>query len=355
MKICMIIPNEEVKGGIATVVNGYKKRGFQEKYRITYVESYCDGSKGKKIKKAVKSYLEYSKILCTDKPELIHIHSSFGGSFYRKLPFILLSRLFGVKIINHIHGAEFDKFYENAGAKKRQLVKKVYSLCDALIALSDEWKERLGTMIEEEKIYVIENYCEIPGQEGKKKKQILFLGELSHRKGCYDLAQIYRKIIEETGRIPLIVAGDGEMEKVKATFQSFEKEDVTFPGWVRGEEKEKLLSESEYFLFPSYNEGMPMAVLEAMAHGMAIVTTNVGGIPKLIEDGKEGFLCDPGDVNELGKKMSLLIQDTVLREECKNSCKRKAIENYSINSHMARMEEVYDKVLENKNKSRKKK
>lgn len=345
MKICMIIPNEEVKGGIAAVVNGYKKRGFQEKYQITYVESYCDGSKLKKIKKAMIAYLQYASLLWRDRPDVIHIHSSFGGSFYRKLPFIVFSQLCGVKIINHIHGAEFDKFYENAGEKKKKLVQKIYGLCDVMIALSEEWKERLKRIVEEDRIVVIENYCEIPELKEKKKRQILFLGELSRRKGCYDLAAIYKTITKEAGRIPFIVAGDGEKKEVEATFSEFEAGQVSFPGWVRGEEKEKLLRESEYFLFPSYNEGMPMAVLEAMAHGMAIVTTTVGGIPKLIESGEEGFLCEPGDTREMAQKLLLLLKDEKLKDQCEKNCRKKAVENYSIDQHMKRVEAVYDRFL----------
>ncbi|MBR3607491.1 MAG: glycosyltransferase family 4 protein [Lachnospiraceae bacterium] len=346
MKICMVVPEKEVKGGIASVVNGYRETGFPDHIATTYIESYCDGGKIKKLKKAIIAYLKFVKILFFSMPDMIHIHSSFGPSFYRKVPFILLSYLCKVKIINHIHGAEFEVFYTDSSAWKKKLVKTMYNLCDVIIVLSEEWKYSIGTIVDEEKIRIVENYCIIPQEEHfEKKKQILFLGEISERKGCYDLAQIYQKIVEAVGEIPFIIAGDGEAEEVEATFKGLQLESkVMFTGWVRGEKKKKLLEESQFFLFPTYNEGMPMVILEAMAYNMAIVTTNVGGIPKLIENGKNGFLCEPGDIHRLAEKMILLICNEELREKYVNNSREKVVANFSLKQHLSKIIAVYEEV-----------
>ena len=343
MKVCMIVPEKCVKGGIATVVNGYRKTDFGDDIEIIYVESYCDGSKVKKLKKALLGYAAYAKVLIFNKPQIVHIHSSFGPSFYRKMPFILMAHFFKIKIINHIHGADFDSFYIKASERRKKLVRKIYNLCDRIVVLSEEWKKNIEMIVDKQRITVVENYCIIPEESNRRKKrQILFLGEISERKGGYDLANIYQKIVEETGPIPLIIAGDGQMKEVKETFVrlGIEKE-VSFPGWVRGRKKESLLEESEFFLFPTYNEGMPMAVLEAMAHEMAIVTTNVGGIPKLIEDGKEGFLCEPGDVKRMAEKMSILIKDEKVKQLCGKNAKEKAMFSYGLEKHLTKIQEIY--------------
>lgn len=116
MHVCMIVPNEAVKGGIASVVNGYRGSALEKRYRITYIESYQNGSKWAKLKKALEGYLAFRRLLRRDRPDLVHVHSSFGPSFYRKMPFIYLSRLAAIPVVNHIHGAEFDRFYERASA-----------------------------------------------------------------------------------------------------------------------------------------------------------------------------------------------------------------------------------------------
>lgn len=346
IKVCMIVPNADVKGGIATVVNGYRSYTFGTDYQISYVESYCNGGKFRKLFKAICGYMEFFKVLCTNKPDLVHVHSSFGPSFWRKLPFIYLADLCKIPIINHIHGAEFELFYTNASDKKKRTIKKVYEKCKLLIALSEEWKERLALIVPEERIVVIENYCIIPELAGRKKKQILFLGEIGERKGCFDIPSIYAEILKREKTTPLLLGGDGEIEKVKHLLEeNGVKGGVSFLGWVKGEEKDRLLKESSIFLFPSYNEGMPVALLEAMAYGLAIVTTNVGGIPQLIDHGMNGYICEPGDIQDMAEKVSELLQDDKKRAEFGSAARDKAVSHYSLEIHLQKLCDLYRKTL----------
>lgn len=346
MKICMVVPDRLVKGGIASVVNGYREHDFSGKCEVSYIESYRNGSKWEKLAKALKGYLLFFREMILNKPDIVHIHSSFGPSFYRKMPFIYMACFRGVPVINHIHGAEFETFYLKASDRKKRRIRKVYGKCTMLIALSEEWKRNLESVVSPEKITVIENYCKIPDLSGtEKKKQILFLGEIGKRKGCYDIPEIYGRVLEKGERLPLIMAGDGELAEVKKLFEDRDLlESVSFPGWVRGADKDKCLKESGIFLFPSYYEGMPMAVLEAMAYGMAIVTTRVGGIPHLLEDGGSGYLCEPGDIEGLSKRLLELSKDGDKRRKMGERARQKAIEEYSMESHIKKLMDLYDRV-----------
>ena len=159
------------------------------------------------------------------------------------------------------------------------------------------------------------------------------------------LQKNYEKIVKSAGKIPLIIAGDGEISKLRTLLQ--EKSllgNVEFPGWIRGEQKEKLLQESTYFLFPSYNEGMPMAVLEAMAYGMGIVAGNVGGIPKLIEDGKSGYLCTPGDTDGISEKMLRLILGDEHCGKCGQNARKTAMDKFSYEAHIRKLASLYDEL-----------
>ena len=179
----MIVPQTDVQGGIATVVNGYRRYGIDKGYELSFVESYCDGSKWDKLRKAICGYFIFAKELIFNKPDIVHIHSSFGPSFYRKIPFIYMAKIAGVKLVNHIHGAEVDKLYHNPEGRKIKLVKKIYNKCDVLLVLSDEWKEELSKIVSKDKIVIVENYCHIPKLEkGIRKRQILFLGAICERK-----------------------------------------------------------------------------------------------------------------------------------------------------------------------------
>ena len=89
-KVCMIVQDKMVKGGIAAVISGYYGSVLEKDYNIIYVESYKDGGKLTKLLKGICGYFHFAKVLLVDHPDIIHIHSSFGSSYYRKMPFICL-------------------------------------------------------------------------------------------------------------------------------------------------------------------------------------------------------------------------------------------------------------------------
>lgn len=346
MKVCMIVPNASVKGGIASVVNGYRGSVLEQKYQIRYVESYRDGNKWQKLGKALRGYGAFLGQMLCNRPDIVHIHSSFGPSFYRKMPFIYMSSLFGVPVINHIHGAEFDKFYESASERKKKRIARVYGKCTKLIVLSEEWKERFAAFVPKGHIEVLENYCKIPAEPydtGRKTEQVLFMGELGRRKGCYDIPAIWAQVLKEVPSARLIMAGDGEMEAVKEAFvKQGIGSGVAFPGWVRHGEKEKLLRESAVFLLPTYNEGMPMVVLEAMSYGLGIVTTKVGGIPKLIQNGINGCIEKPGELQSMAQDVVRLLREPELCRDYGRKARELARREYSAERHIERLCEIYE-------------
>lgn len=356
MHVCMIVPDAAVKGGISAVVNGYRGSALESRYRVTYIESYRDGSKWDKLWKALKSYLVFRRLLKTDRPDLVHIHSSFGPSFYRKMPFILWSASRRIPVVNHIHGAEFDVFYEKASEAKKRRIQKVYGKCARLVALSEEWAGRLAEIVPRDRIDILENYCKIPAQPydtGRKHGQILFLGAFVERKGCYDIPAVLERVKKRFPDVKLVMAGDGETERVKKVFSDRGlTADVLFPGWVRGEEKERLLRESGIFFFPSYHEGMPMAVLEAMAYGMGIVTTTTGGIPQLIRDGVSGMLAAPGDVAAMAAALERFLTDEDCLSSCGRAARERAVSAYSLESHLEKLGEIYERAYEAKSPTR---
>lgn len=344
----MIVPNPFVQGGIASVVNGYKGSSLEKEFQITYVESYCDGSKTQKFIKACKGYWVFFMILISkkNKPDIVHIHSSFGPSFYRKMPFILFSYWFRVPIINHIHGADFDTFFIKASNRKRNIIKKIYELCDVFIVLSEQWRLNIAQIVCEDKIYVVENYAILPDIIDRKKQnnQVLFIGELGDRKGCFDIPKIWKLVKESVPDAKLVMAGAGKKEELIETFckEGFVvDESLSFPGWVRGIEKERVFQESTVLLFPSYNEGMPMAVLEAMAYQLGIVTTNVGGIPKLIESQKSGYLFEPGEIKKMAQAVVCLLEN---KEQCASygkNARETVFLHYSLEAHIKKISNLY--------------
>lgn len=356
-RVCMVVPNRMVKGGIAAVINGYRGSQLEKDYEITYVESYKDGSKFDKLLKGICGYFHFAYVLMFHKPNVVHIHSSFGPSFYRKMPFIYMASWRKIPIVNHIHGADFDEFYVNAPEEKKDKIKKVYSKCNVLIALSEEWKERLSQIIPEDRIEIIENYSILHEDALEERMQrkcnntVLFLGELGKRKGCYDIPAVIAQVKKSIPDVNFVLAGAGsEVDEAAIRKLIAEKgvsDNVEFPGWVRGDTKDKLLREADVFFLPSYNEGMPMSVLDAMGYGLPVVSTNVGGIPKIVHDEENGCCCDPGDVNRFAEGITEILSDRKERKSFGEASWKIVKEGYSLEAHLKLLTKVYGKVESN--------
>lgn len=355
-KVCMIVQNPMVKGGIASVVNGYRGSRLEKDYEIIYVESYKDGGKITKLFKGIKGYFHFAKVLICDKPDLVHIHSSFGPSFYRKLPFIYMASLAKTPIVNHIHGADFDEFYTNASDKKKKLIQKTYDKCSKLIALSGEWKERLQNIVSEDKIEIIENYSIIHETSyqsriiRKSNNQVLFLGELGHRKGCYDIPAVIEKVSEEIPNVLFVLCGSGSEEDEKAIKSLIEEKkvekNVLFPGWVRDRKKDEFLNSADVFFLPSYNEGMPMSILDAMGYGLPVVSTKVGGIPRIVHDGENGTCCEAGNVDCFARGIIELLSNDQKRLKASEKSMEIVRKGYSLEAHINLLERVYEETIQ---------
>lgn len=344
-KVCMIVQDPKVKGGIAAVISGYRGSKLEQDYFVIYVESYQDGSKWEKLIKAIKGYVHFVKVLFVDKPDFVHIHSSFGPSFYRKIPYIYMAKWRKLPIINHIHGSEFDKLYTNAGAKKQHLVEKVWGKCDRFIVLSEAWKEKFSCIIPKEKMTVVENYSRLQPEINRNicNNQILFLGAINPMKGSLDMVDVVYELKKANPEIKMVIAGDGEIEAVKS--KAKEKgvfDNLIFPGWVRGEEKEELLRNSDIFFLPSYTEGMPMSILDAMGYGLPIISTNVGGIPRLVKEGENGRLYTPGDAIGMAAGIGELLGNTEQRVAYGKRSRAIVEERYSLEKHLEKIEQVYE-------------
>ncbi len=350
MKICMIVQDPQTRGGIAAVVNGYRGSELEQRHKVRYIESYRDGGRLIKLCKALSAYVSFLICLITDRPDVVHIHSSFGPSFYRKIPFISMAARFGIPVVNHIHGADFDGFYTNASMRKRKLIHKIYGKCFRIIALSDEWKERLSLIVDADRIRVIPNYSTLHADALDERLsrpcggKVLFLGEIGERKGCHDIPAIAAGVIRRVPDARFIIGGAGTPAEEERVRKDFARRGITgaeFPGWVRGEDKDRLLREADLFFLPSYNEGMPMSILDAMGYALPVVSTDVGGIHHLVHDGINGFCLKPGDTDGLADAVVSILGD----EDRRRSFSRNSFDivesEYSLQSHLEKLENIY--------------
>ena len=352
-KICMIVPSFEAKGGITSVVRGYRGSDLEKRYQIRYIETYCDGVKVKKLAKAIRAYALFLWTLIVFKPDLIHIHSSFGASFYRKAPFICIASLLQIPVVNHIHGSELDRFYRKKPEYHQSFIRTVFKKCSRILVLSEQWREQFTELIDLNQMDVVANYSICPKKKfenrNKQDPSVLFLGFLSELKGCFDIPKVAESVAKEIKDVHFVLAGSGtagDLQQIQALAkeQGVEKQ-LVFPGWANGKEKDGLLQQASVFFLPSYTEGMPMSILEAMGYGLPVVSTTVGGIPELVEHGKSGFLLEPGDTEGFAEAIITLLKDSRKRMEMGQAGLSHVQENYSLEKHIGSLMNVYDSLI----------
>ena len=290
------------QGGIAQVLYIYKKYIF-ETFRFIPTTS-----KQNFVSRQIVASVAYVKLLyhlLKHDIKVVHLHAASGKSFYRKRFYIDLCHWFGVKIVFHEHSGKFKEFAE----KKRPFVRKILGKCDVIVALSNTWKEYIHS-IGFDNVVVIPNPIEPPKMNPLRRDDtdlhLVFLGNIFEQKGIFDLL----RAMEGLSGVVLHIGGKGDTARMQQEIRNFGLENsVVYHGFVSGEEKEKLFQTGDVYVLPSYSEGLPVSILEAMSYAMPVIASRIGGIPDIIDESKTGLLITPGDITALRAAIMDLLND----------------------------------------------
>jgi glycosyltransferase involved in cell wall biosynthesis len=335
-------------GGIRGVVCGYRDAGLFERVGCTYVATHRYGPARVKLAAALRGWARVAVLLGTLDAPLVHVHLASRASFWRKLVVCRMARLARRPYLLHLHGGEFLKFYQEESAPLAQrLIRKTFADAAVVIALSEQWRERVLRICPTARIEVLSNGVALPelGRVQRlesREPTVLFLGELSRGKGVYDLVRAVARLAEEFPRLRLVCAGTGASAPLRQLALQLEIGDrVRCPGWLEGERKQAELAGATAFALPSYAEGMPMALLEAMSWGLPVIATSVGGIPQVVTDGVDGLLIAPGDIEALSAALARLLRDAALRERLGKAARATVAARFSVDTAVARLCEIY--------------
>ena len=319
MKILVIGPSPtKSKGGMATVIDEIQKdKDLNSKFDIEIYESYIDGNK---LKVALFSIISFIRFYFTKRNyDIYHIHAASYGSTFRKGWYVRAVKKWEKKVILHIHGAEYMIFYQKSRRKKKII--SILNSVDKIIALSSEWKRKFEETFGVQNCIVLENGIDMnklmPAVSDNcgHPHSFVMLGRLGKRKGTYDLIKALEKVKKEIADITCYLAGDGEIDKCTQLVKEKGLENnIIIVGWIDFEKKLELLKKSSVLILPSYNEGLPMAILEGMACGKAIISTTVGAIPEVIK-GDSGILVSPGDIEALSQACLIYCKEEKLVEK----------------------------------------
>lgn len=346
-EVIMVGTSLDVRGGIAAVVRGYRNGGLFDRFRITYITTHREGSAAGKIFAALGAYARLCSALATGSAPLIHIHLASRASFWRKSVVCALAALWRRPYVLHLHGGDFSKFYdEECGGFAKAIVRKVLRRAAVVLALSEHWRATLLRICPEARVRTLPNSVALHDVSGRSPEsgslRILYTGRISERKGTFDLLRAFAKV---AGRFPgavLICAGDGEGPALLTQAESLGlKGRVRCPGWLSAEEIRKELGQASLFALPSHAEGVPMALLEAMSCGLPVVTTPVGGIPEVVQSGKNGILVAPQDIDALEQALATLLESPLERARLGSEGRETIARNFALSVTLDKLAALY--------------
>ncbi len=308
---------------------------------------------------AMLDCVRFTRAVLEYRPEICHIATAFGLSFVKHSVCIAAARLLGSKVLLHPH-CSFDFLYERQGKVWQWFVRKVVGLCSAVAVLSSEWNKLLE-VVPGCQLYYLPNAIDLAsyvdvGREKMESKDdrpsvdILYLGHLGRAKGSFDLICAAKSILEQEQGVVFDLVGQehsaGEMKQLNGQVAEAGLEQfIHIQPAVSSAEKNKLFRAADIFVYPSYHEGMPMAVIEAMACGLPIIATQVGGLPDLVCPGLNGLLVPPGQPDQLANAIHQLVADPQLRRSMQTASFRMAQENFDIEKLVSRLLDVYHTLL----------
>ncbi len=285
-----------------------------------------------------------------ESPDIIQIHTSDYFVFWENSFYILAGKLCGKKIILRMGGV-FDKFYRNSNVLFRFLIRRILSWPDIIIVQSAYWKQFVSNLTDPGKIRIINNFLNTDEfattpHPHRESSRILFIcGSEAKRKGLEVVLESIRYLSHDgIGNSKFVFVATNDHIKKKVTLFNVSPY-VEFHGVLSKEEMRDMYRRSDIFLLPSFGEGFPNSMLEAMACGLPVIATRVGAVPEVIEDGKNGILIDPGDPGALTRALKRLLYDTELRKVLGDNNVKKVRERYHLPKGIYELETIYEEVL----------
>lgn len=342
-KVLVIATSHKTRGGITSVVKAHQRGKQWKDFHCRWIETHIDKSNILKLWYLFKGFISYLVLLPSY--DIIHIHTSEPPSAIRKCPFLWWAKIWKKKVIIHFHAFSPETTIKS---KYKNVYKYLFNKADTVIVLSNLWKKYVNeTFNLGDKIQVVYNPCttEVTNKQYPKKNQILYAGTVNARKGYADMIKAFALIAKKYPTWQIVFAGNGEIEQGKILAKELEIEKQTvFLGWVNGIDKDKAFKEATIFCLPSYAEGFPMAVLDAWAYGLPVITTPVGGIPDIAIDGKNVLLFNPGDTKTLATQMEKLITNTAIRDSIAKESVKLAQTTFNINTINEKIATIYLKL-----------
>ena len=352
-------PPLESLGGMATVVGQMLAFDFAGRYRIELLPSTLarrplEPPYGK-ISRHIQQVRSLRDAIRRTNASIVHIHTCSGFSFYRSVVDMIIGQQLGRRVVLHIHGAKFDEFHAREPLWRRRLVAWSLTRADRVVALSSRWRVKLQHMAPKARVEIVENAVEVPSVAARQRQdgpcRFALLARMDEWKGIDDLLNACTDLRRHKVPVEVVLAGpSGTAGNATVLCEKIRTRNlasmVRYAGPVHGEAKSSLLAAADAYVQPSHHEGMPIALLEALAYGLPVVATRVGAVPEVVGDEIHGLLVPPHRPDLLAHAMRRLATEDQNRLDMSRAARALAVQRFGLARFQRDLTLLYDSLTQ---------
>jgi glycosyltransferase involved in cell wall biosynthesis len=358
-RVALLGPSLTAVSGFSTHVNMLIASDLAEKFDLIHFQVGSEGRHETGLKSFVRlvfSPFELVFFVLRHRPAVVHINTGLDQkAYWRDLVYLLLVKLMGRRVVYQIHGGPFPRDFFSGSILLTRILKQALLISDAVTVLSSGELAAYRAFDARINVHLVPNAIDPSGINDQPRVfnrdrplRLVYIGRLVRTKGLFEIIDALVLLKNQGRHFHFTVAGGGadDIELRSATTKAGLDNHVEFLGSVFGEPKNRLWLESDIFVFPTYFEGLPYALLEAMAAGCVPVTTPVAAIPDVIEDGLHGLLIPSQDPQRLASAIARLDDNREQLVKMAGSCREHILKQYTVTRLAADFEKIYSDAIQ---------
>jgi glycosyltransferase involved in cell wall biosynthesis len=342
--VLLLGPHRAAVSGVSTHLNLLMDSTLAEEYEVVHFqvgsEGRDEGALGKFLRLAASPFFLAASIIFRH-VSIVHINTSLNRkAYWRDLAYLVISKALGARVVYQVHGGELPRKFFAGSPLLTAFLRRTLRIPDVVVVLAQVELRAYREFVPEQEVVALPNgidcrpYAGVPTvlSDSSHPMQLVYIGRVAREKGLYETLQGLRLAHELGVDARLVIAGTGAEEpRLRRYAQALGIANrVCFVGPVFGNDKVKLLSGADAMVLASYSEGLPYALLEAMAAGVPVIATPVGAIPDVVSDGIHGFLVPPRDGKAIAECLAVLAGDREKLSWMSRACRRRVRAAFSI-------------------------
>lgn len=352
-EVIIVSPSLDPKitlGGISSVAS-FIVNNNSDRHYIHFEQGKRDSKKGGLLRyfSLINNFNHWKKVLSQHPQSLVHYNFPLSpAAIIRDYFFMREARNRRRKMVIHVHGGLYMNT-SNIPFPLKWILKKIFSWNVPFIVLSDKEKEVLISRFGAKDVYVLPNCVELDNdcitRNNSHTITLGYIGRITETKGMSELYDACKILQEKKLPFELNIAGiEGDNEHYIDQFRTLLGANFHYSGIVSGNEKREFFRSIDVFVLPSYFEGLPMSLLEAMSYGAVSVVTAVGSIPNIIKDRINGILIKDHEVEPIVEAVIRILNDANLRNTISDSARKTIVENFSPRVYIDKLNSIYNSI-----------